>query len=76
MMGEMAAELTGLSVLKDLMWSRDVVSNSCEGREKTQLSEINRSFTKQDFKTKQGPGISFLAIIMVVLPWQSCLWRQ
>lgn len=39
-MGEMAAELTGLSVLKVLMWSRDVESNNWKKTGETKESVI------------------------------------
>lgn len=39
-MGEMAAELTGLSVLKVFMWSREVESNNWKKTGETEESVI------------------------------------
>lgn len=50
-MGEMAAELTGLSVLKVLMWSREAQSNSWE---ETQ-GDTQHSVTKSDVRQEQSP---------------------
>lgn len=52
MMGEMAAELTGLSVLKVLMWSRDVESNSWEETGDRQHSVIKSDVKQQQKKNK------------------------
>ena len=52
-MGEMAAELTGRSVLKLLMWSIEAESNSWEEIQDTQHSMIliqSRSQYKSDYE--------------------------
>lgn len=46
MMGEIAAELTGRSVLKVLMWSSEVESNSCvESRGNVSADEFKKALT-------------------------------
>lgn len=73
MMGEMAAELTGLSVLKVLMWSRDEQSNSWKEMGKSKIQQLTLILTTWHSKMNEflvSQSVSGLP------PWRCCPWRR
>lgn len=70
MMGEMAAELTGLSVLKVLMWSREVQSKSWEEMQKRLSNKLtaNGETRKSNYqKTNHGLWKELVILISFTL---------